>query len=121
MTLDILSAQARVWERLSQIRISKQVGGAYLFSGPTGCGKESLAIRFAQFLNCETSSEKSCDICPSCQRFRQLQHEKLKLIFPLPAVRKKKDDGSGKSCIMVKRDMKLVTQAIAKKSEDHFH
>ena len=121
MTLDILSAQARVWERLSQIRISKQVGGAYLFSGPTGCGKESLAIRFAQLLNCETSSKKPCDTCPSCQRFRQLQHEKLKLIFPLPAVRKKKDDGSGTSSTIGKGDMELVTEAIAKKAEDHFH
>ena len=121
MTLDIFSAQARVWERLSQIRISKQVGGAYLFSGPVGCGKESLAIRFAQLLNCETSSEKPCDTCPSCQRFRQLQHEKLKLIFPLPAVRKKKDDGSGTSSTIGKGDMELVTEAIAKKAEDHFH
>ena len=121
MTLDILSAQPRVWERLSQIRISKQVGGAYLFSGPVGCGKESLAIRFAQLLNCETSSEKPCDTCPSCQRFRQLQHEKLKLIFPLPAVRKKKDDGSGTSSTIGKGDMELVTEAIAKKAEDHFH
>ena len=121
MNLDIFSAQPRVWERLSQIRISKQVGGAYLFSGPVGCGKESLAIRFAQFLNCETSSEKPCDTCPSCQRFRQLQHEKLKLIFPLPAVRKKKDDGSGTSSTIGKGDMELVTEAIAKKAEDHFH
>jgi len=121
MTLDILSAQARVWERLSQIRISKQVGGAYLFSGPTGCGKESLAIRFAQLLNCETFSENPCDTCPSCQRFRQLQHEKLKLIFPLPTVRKKKVDGSGTSSTIGKGDMELVTEAIAKKAEDHFH
>ena len=121
MNLDIFSAQPRVWERLSQIRISKQVGGAYLFSGPVGCGKESLAIRFAQLLNCETSSEKPCDTCPSCQRFRQLQHEKLKLIFPLPAVRKKTDDGSGTSSTIGKGDMELVTEAIAKKAEDHFH
>ena len=121
MPLDIFSAQARVWERLSQIRISKQVGGAYLFSGPVGCGKESLAIRFAQLLNCETSSKKPCDTCPSCQRFRQLQHEKLKLIFPLPAVRKKKVDGSGTSSTIGKGDMELVTEAIAKKAEDHFH
>jgi len=121
MNLDIFSAQPRVWERLSQIRISKQVGGAYLFSGPVGCGKESLAIRFAQLLNCETSSEKPCDTCPSCQRFRQLQHEKLKLIFPLPAVRKKKDDGSGTSSTIGKGDMELVTEAIAKKAENHFH
>ena len=121
MILDILSAQPRVWERLSQIRISKQVGGAYLFSGPAGCGKESLAIQFAQLLNCETSSEKPCDTCPSCQRFRQLQHEKLKLIFPLPTVRKKKDDGSGTSSTIGKGDMELVTEAIAKKAEDHFH
>ena len=121
MTLDIFSAQARIWGRLSQIRISKQVGNAYLFSGSAGCGKESLAIRFAQLLNCETSSEKPCDTCPSCQRFRQLQHEKLKLIFPLPAVKKKKDDRSGTSSTIGKGDMELVTEAIAKKAEDHFH
>jgi len=121
ITLDILFAQARVWERLSQIRISKQVGSAYLFSGPTGCGKESLAIRFAQLLNCKTFSEKPCDTCPSCQRFHQLQHEKLKLIFPLPTVRKKKDDGSSISSTIGKGDMELVTEAIAKKAEDHFY
>ena len=45
-SLDILSAQT-VWERFSQIALSGKIGNAYLFSGPAGCGKESLAIRFA--------------------------------------------------------------------------
>ncbi|MDC1038219.1 hypothetical protein OAR31_04040 [Candidatus Marinimicrobia bacterium] len=31
-TMDIASAQANVWERLSQIGNSNQIGSAYLFS-----------------------------------------------------------------------------------------
>ncbi len=119
-SLDILSAQTKVWERFSQIALSGQIGNAYLFSGPAGCGKESLAIRFAQLLNCESSLKTPCDTCPSCHRFHKLQHEKLQLIFPLPTVKKKKDEESDESSPIGKSDMELVTDAISKKSEDHF-
>lgn len=119
-SLDILSAQTKVWERFSQIALSGQIGNAYLFSGPAGCGKESLAIRFAQLLNCESSLKTPCDTCPSCHRFHKLQHEKLQLIFPLPTVKKKKDEESDESSPISKSEMELVTDAISKKSEDHF-
>ncbi len=119
-SLDILSAQTKVWERFSQIALSGKIGNAYLFSGPAGCGKESLAIRFAQLLNCESSLKTPCDTCPSCHRFHKLQHEKLQLIFPLPTVKKKKDEESDESSPISKSEMELVTDAISKKSEDHF-
>ena len=121
MSTDLLSAQDKVWEQLSQISSSERVGSAYLFSGPTGCGKEGLAIRFSQLLNCDLPGKTPCDTCPSCHRFHQLQHEKLKLIFPLPTVKKNKDEESGELSPVGKGDMELVTDAIAKKSEDFFY
>ena len=73
--MDLLSAQHSIWERLVRITKSEKIGNAYLFSGRPGSGKEGLAIKFAQFLNCNDADEQACDICPSCIRFKQLQHE----------------------------------------------
>ena len=85
-----LTGQKVIWERLSKIATSGEIGNAYLFTGPSGSGKEALALAFGQHLNCEISNSNSapCVSCPSCQRFKQLQHEKLKLIFPLPIPKK---------------------------------
>jgi len=112
-----LSAQPRVWDRLSQIGSSEQLGSAYLFSGPPGCGKEGIAIQFAQLLNCESDSDDSCGNCPSCKRFFRLQHENLKLIFPLPTPKKNTDrENTG----IDQKDLQMVTDAIAQKSGDPF-
>lgn len=121
MPLDILSTQFNVWDRLFKIGTSDQIGSAYLFSGPAGCGKEGLAIRFAQFLNCNNPSQNPCDSCPSCYRFQQLQHEKLILIFPLPTIKKKTGDDQNDSLSIGKGDLELVTESIAKKAKDHFY
>jgi len=113
----ILSAQPRVWDRLSQIGSSEQLGSAYLFSGPPGCGKEGTALQFAQLLNCESGSDDSCGNCPSCKRFFRLQHENLKLIFPLPTPKKNTDrENTG----IDHKDLEMVTEAIAQKSGDPF-
>jgi len=112
-----LSAQPRVWDRLSQIGSSEQLGSAYLFSGPPGCGKEGIAIQFAQLLNCESDSDDSCGNCPSCKRFFRLQHENLKLIFPLPTPKKNTDR---ENTSIDQKDLQMVTDAIAQKSGDPF-
>jgi len=118
VSLDLAQAHLRVWERLWQINRSEQIGSAYLFSGSTGSGKEGLAIQFAQLLNCEVPEEKPCDTCPSCQRFNQLQHEKLTIIFPLPTPKKTSSDDPN---TINKQDLDLVTEAIAAKAKDPFY
>ena len=84
MVSDLIGAQARTWDKLSSISRSKKIGSAYLFSGPVGSGKEGLALKFAQLINCKSGSGKFCDKCDSCLKFQTLQHEQLNLIIPLP-------------------------------------
>ena len=50
---DLYFKQSKIWRILLNIVESSRIGSAYLFSGPQGSGKEALAIKFAQFLNCE--------------------------------------------------------------------
>ena len=47
---EIYDAQSRVWNFLSKIAGSSKIGSSYLFSGPEGCGKEALSIKFFQLL-----------------------------------------------------------------------
>lgn len=57
---------------VSVLRRSLQTGKtvhAYLFSGPRGCGKTSLARILSKALNCTDDNHgvEPCGICPSCQ------------------------------------------------------
>jgi DNA polymerase III subunit delta' len=55
---------------------------AYLITGPQGVGRKTLAIRFAQALNCPTPSSpgQPCRKCPTCQRIEALQHPDLTVV-----------------------------------------
>jgi len=48
----------------------RRIGHAYLFSGPQGVGKRSLAVAFAQALNCERSGPPASAPCGTCRRCR---------------------------------------------------
>ena len=60
MVSDLIGAQAHTWDKLSSISRSKKIGSAYLFSGPVGSGKEGLALKFAQLINCKSGSSEFC-------------------------------------------------------------
>ena len=85
MVSDLIGAQAHTWDKLFSISRSKKIGSAYLFSGPAGSGKEGLALKFAQLINCKSDSREPCDGCDSCIKFKTLQHEQLNVIIPLPS------------------------------------
>ena len=55
---------------------------AYLFAGPPGIGRRTLAIRFAQALNCERPAEAGapCGECRGCKQIALMQHADLKVV-----------------------------------------
>ena len=57
---------------------------AYLFAGPPGLGRRTLALRFAQALNCQTPVEAGipCGQCRDCRQIAAMQHADLSVIEP---------------------------------------
>ena len=65
---------------------------AYLFSGPPGVGRRTLALRLAQALNCERpiSAGEPCGHCRTCKQIDAMQHPDLAVIQAVD------DDGNPK-------------------------
>lgn len=55
---------------------------AYLFCGPPGVGRRTLALRFAQALNCPTRLEPGipCGTCRDCKQIESMQHADLTVV-----------------------------------------
>lgn len=55
---------------------------AYLFAGPPGVGRRTLALRFAQALNCTQTIEAGmpCGKCRDCKQIEAMQHPDLTII-----------------------------------------
>ena len=117
-TFNVSDLQQDIWERIRKISTSNRVGSAYLLHGPPGCGKEAMAIKFSQMLNCEALQEDICGNCPSCTRAARLQHENIKLIFPMPVPKKNAEDTHQG---IDKKSLDLMTQQIHEKSLNLYH
>lgn len=57
---------------------------AYLISGPQGVGRRTLALRFAQAINCQESDVPglACGACRTCRQIEAMQHADLWVIKP---------------------------------------
>ena len=55
---------------------------AYLFTGPTGVGRRTLALRLAQAVNClqPPAPGQPCGACSACTRIEKMQHPDLAVI-----------------------------------------
>jgi DNA polymerase III subunit delta' len=69
---------------LKQHILHGEVRHAYLFSGPPGIGRRSLALAFAQAVNCPspTAAGESCGICRVCKQLAKMQQPDLSIVEP---------------------------------------
>lgn len=87
MLFNQVIGQHEIRERLIQTVSENRVAHAQLFFGGEGYGKLSLAIAYAQFINCrdpqKTAVGDSCGKCPSCIKYNKLIHPDLHFVFPV--------------------------------------
>lgn len=59
-----------------------QLRHAYLFTGPRGVGKRSLAMQFAMAINCTAATQDGspCGRCRDCLQIQKMQHPDLFII-----------------------------------------
>jgi len=69
-------------DMLRQHIAREAVRHAYLFSGPPGLGRRTLALRFAQALNCPQlpAPGQPCDVCRDCKQIGAMQHPDLSIV-----------------------------------------
>ena len=55
---------------------------AYLFTGPDGTGRRTLALKFAQTINCQNppAVDTPCNQCNSCNQFSRMLHPDLSIV-----------------------------------------
>src|SRR5689334_9166572 len=71
-------------EMLHQHAARGEFRHAYLFAGPPGLGRRTLALRFAQALNCPTTNAAGipCGECRNCKQIEAMQYTDLSIIEP---------------------------------------
>jgi DNA polymerase-3 subunit delta' len=57
-----------------------KVGHAYLFIGPAGVGRRTLAMAFAQILNCERPDGDACGHCAACRKIAGGNHPDVRVL-----------------------------------------
>jgi DNA polymerase-3 subunit delta' len=66
-------------ELLQQQIAADRMRHAYLFTGPPGVGRRTMALNFAQAINCPspTSPGVPCGVCRTCLQISRMQHADL--------------------------------------------
>ena len=66
-TFDDVVGQDVIIKTLQNSILNKKISHAYLFTGPRGCGKTTIAKIFSRLVNCEESDGKNtCEKCVFC-------------------------------------------------------
>ena len=65
-TFKEVAGQKHIVRTLQNALSGNKVAHAYLFTGPRGTGKTSMAKLMAKALNCEEGIGQQCNVCANC-------------------------------------------------------
>jgi len=73
-TFDEVAGQQHIVQTLKNALATGKIAHAYLFAGPRGTGKTSMAKLFAKALNCEEGIGCQCNECKNCKAINDGGH-----------------------------------------------
>jgi DNA polymerase-3 subunit delta' len=120
INFDLKKSQNGIWDLLEKTIENNKIGSAYLFAGPSGVGKEAMAIEYGAAINREHFKDDKILADKNYTRFKILQHELLKLIVPLPIGKTQKNNVNILESLNT-ADLELLNENIAQKRSNPFH
>lgn len=73
-TFDEVVGQEHIVRTLKNALKENKIAHAYLFAGPRGTGKTTMAKLLAKALNCEEGIGHQCNRCSNCQAINEVSH-----------------------------------------------
>ena len=73
-TFEEVAGQKHIVRTLKNALTQNKIAHAYLFCGPRGTGKTSMAKLFAKALNCEEGLGHQCNKCSNCREISEGTH-----------------------------------------------
>jgi DNA polymerase-3 subunit delta' len=84
MPLPPLAGHLETRRRLARSARAGTLPQVLLFTGPTGVGKQRLALWLAQLVLCERGGDEPCATCRSCRLVDGLAHADVHWFVPIP-------------------------------------
>lgn len=82
MLLSDILAQSNAVEALQRALSRDRLAQSYLFTGPSGVGKQATALALACARNCEKQTGVGCGQCSHCARILEHNHPDVRILRP---------------------------------------